>query len=198
MVSRAGRRPGNPDTKEAILLAARTLFAANGFNGTSVRQIAAAAGVDPAMIHHYFKSKDQLFLTTIQVGVDVPSKMARVLAGDPQNFGHNLLTTFLEVWDSEDGASLVAAFRSALSDPTTSAMVRDFITTAVLGTLVGALHLAPDEAPQRAGLIGSQMLGLVVGRYILAIPPLAAMPADKVVAAIGPTIQRYLTGSLGS
>ena len=195
-MTRSGRRPGNPDTKEAILSAARTLFASNGFNATSMRQIAAAARVDPALIHHYFKSKDQLFLATIQVSVDLPAKMAQVLAGDPDQFGRNLLNTFLGVWDSESGPALVATFRTALADPTTSLMVRDFISTAVLGTLVGALHLAPDEAPQRAGLIGSQMLGLVVGRYLLQLPPLAAMSAAQVVDAIGPTIQRYLTGPL--
>jgi AcrR family transcriptional regulator len=193
---RAGRRPGNPDTKEVILQAARSLFAANGFNSTSIRQIAAAAAVDPALIHHYFKSKDRLFLATVQVTVDIPSKMAQVLAGDPNRCGHKLVRTFLEVWDSDDGPSLVAAFRTALADPVTSLMVRDFITTAVIGTLVTAVHLAPDEGPRRAGLIGSQMLGLVVGRYLLGLEPLAKMPAPKVVDAIGPTIQRYLAGSL--
>ena len=196
MAARQGRRPGNPDTKDLILQVARQLFASDGFNSTSVRQIASAAGVDPALIHHYFKSKDQLFLATLQVAVDLPAKMAEVLTGDPNQFGRNLVRTFLGVWDSTDGPAMAVAFRAALADPKTSEMVRDFISNAVLHTLVGAAKLAPDEAPHRAGLIGSQMLGLVVGRYLLALPPLATMPAGRVVDAVGPTIQRYLTGSL--
>ena len=193
---RAGRRPGNPDTKDAILQAAKALFAANGFNSTSIRQIAAAAEVDPALIHHYFTTKDQLFLATIQVTVDIPTKMAQVLAADPRRFGYNLVRTVLEVWDSDDGPSLVAAFRSAFADPATTLMVRDFISTAVFSTLAGALHLAPDEGPRRVGLVASQMLGLITGRYLLGIEPLAQMPVSAVVDAVGPTIQRYLTGSL--
>lgn len=196
MVTRSGRRPGNPDTKDAIQRAATTLFAANGFNSTSMRQIAAAAGVDPALIHHYFTSKEQLFLATVQVSVDIKAKIAEVLAEDPAHFGTALVTSFVNVWDSDDGPAMVAAFRTAFADPGSSVLVRDFISTAVLGTLVGALHLAPDEAPRRAGLIASQMLGLAVGRYLLAIPPLAAMSARDVIDAIGPTIQRYLTGPL--
>lgn len=192
MVTRSGRRPGNPDTRNAILQSAKQLFAANGFSPTSMRQIAAAAGVDPALIHHYFASKDRLFLATIEVFVDIPTKLAQVLAGDPERFGWNLVATVLEVWDSPDGASLIVAFRAALTDAAAAAMVRDFLTDAVIASLVTALPLPPDDALRRAGLIASQMIGLLAGRYLLALPPLVAMPSDDVVAAVGPTLQRYL------
>ena len=196
-MTRSGRRPGNPDTRDAILKAARTLFADKGFVGASMRQIAAEAGVDAALIHHYFTSKDQLFLATIQVPVDIRATIGRVAIGPPEEFGTRLITTLLQVWDSDAGPSLVAAFRAAISDPTTSRLVREFVTTTIFGVIAGAMHMAPDEAPRRSALIGSQMIGLIVGRYLLALEPLAAIPAEQLVVSIAPTVQRYLTGPLG-
>jgi AcrR family transcriptional regulator len=192
-----GRRPGNPDTKETILDSARTRFAGHGFKGTSIRQIAAEAGVDPALVHHYFGSKDQLFLATIAVPIDPHAVIGPVLAAGPEDFGRHLVATLVRVWDSESGTALVAAFRAALSDPKTSTLVREFVTSTIFSMLAAVMHLAPDEAQRRASLIGTQMTGLIVGRYLLAFEPIRSMPPADVVAAIGPVVQHYLAGDLG-
>ncbi len=196
MVARQGRRPGNPDTRETILQAARSAFAANGFASTSIRQIANAAAVDPALIHHYFGSKEKLFLATVRVGVDIRAKIAEVGASRREDLGRVLIRTLITTWDSDAGISLVAAFRAALADPMTSRMVREFLTSVVLAELAAVMHLAPGEAPQRAGLIASQVVGLITARYLLALEPLASMPVESIVAAVGPTIERYLTGDI--
>jgi AcrR family transcriptional regulator len=195
-MSRPGRRPGNPDTKDTILSAARTLFATNGFKGTSIRQIAAAAEVDPALVHHYFASKDQLFLATVKIPLDLRSTLSSVLAANPADFGPNLVRTLLGVWSSEVGPSMVAAFRAALADPESSRMVQEFVGTTVLGTVSAAMHLAPNEAPRRTALIASQMLGIIVGRYLLLLEPLASMSAEDLISSAGRTVQHYLTGPL--
>ena len=194
--ARSGRRPGNPDTRQDILDAARKTFAELGFAGASMRKIAAASGVDAALVHHYFGSKEKLFLATVEVPVDLPKILAGVGAQGPEGLGVRLVTTVLGVWESPAGASIGAALRSALADPARARMLREFVLPQLVGPMLRPLELSPDEAELRTGLIMTQVLGMISGRYLLAIEPLASLPVDLLAANVGATLQRYLTGPL--
>jgi AcrR family transcriptional regulator len=195
-MARTGRRPGNQDTREAILAAARTAFAERGYDGASIRHIATSAGVDPALVHHYFGAKDQLFLATLEAPID-PGKLVReALTGDLDNLGARLVRMFLTVWDSPAGTAAAALMRSAVSHEWSARMLREFLTAQILRRIIDKVDPDPKEAPLRAGLAASQMVGLAMGRYIIKFEPLVNASREALVAAIAPTIQRYLTEPL--
>jgi AcrR family transcriptional regulator len=189
-----GRRPGSPDTREAILVAARGLFADRGFGSTSVRAIAAEAGVDPALVHHYFGSKEDLFVTALELPVDPRVLLAPVAALGPDGAAERLLGVFLSVWDDPETRVRLLAVVRRVFEPEGQALIRDGFLRVVIGPIGVALGI--DEPERRMPLVVSQMLGLIIVRYVLEIEPVASMPADLVVATYGPTIQRYLTGEL--
>jgi AcrR family transcriptional regulator len=193
---RTGRRPGNPDTREAILTAARDAFADRGYDGASIRSIATGAGVDPALVHHYFGTKEQLFMDAVGAPIDPREVLPRVVAGGKEEVGERLVRTMLSIWDSPAGAAGVALMRSALSHDWTARLMREFLTTQILRRVMRQLDLNPREAPLRASLVASQVAGLAMVRYVLKIEPLASARPDVVVAAVAPTIQRYVTGDL--
>jgi AcrR family transcriptional regulator len=195
-VVRTGRRPGNQDTREAILAAARETFADRGFDGSSIRSIAAAAGVDPALVHHYFGTKDQLFLDALQAPFDPATALTSVLDKGPDGVGERLVRTALSIWDSPAGVAAAAIVRSAVSNEMFARMMREFVMRRILRTIVRGLDLDPAEGTIRAGLVATQMAGLILMRYVVRIEPIASLPADVVVATIGPTVQRYLTAPL--
>ncbi|MGN9775683.1 TetR/AcrR family transcriptional regulator [Micromonospora sp. H33] len=198
MRRRTGRRPGNPDTREAILVAARAAFAERGFDAASIRSIAAAAQVDPALVHHYFGSKDQLFLTAMEAPVDPRELLPKVLAGDRAGIGERLVRTFLGVWDSPAGAAGVALLRSAVSNEWTARLLREFLTTQVLRRVLDHLDVDPAELPLRGSLVASQLVGLGMMRHVIRLEPVASAAPEALVAAVGPTVQRYLTGDLSA
>lgn len=194
--ARIGRRPGNPDTRQQILDSARSIFAGSGFAKASIRRIAAGAGVDPALVHHYFGSKDELFLATVHVEINPKTVLEKLAAGDIEELGTRVITAFLQVWDSPNGASLVAAVRTAIGDPGSARAFSQFITAEVISTLLRHLHYPPAEAERRGALVASQLLGVVIGRYVLSVGHLPEMQPAFLVATVGPTLQRYLTGEL--
>lgn len=180
-----------------MLAAARAEFAAVGYAGATVRAIARTAGVDPAMINHHFGGKHQLFLATLDLGgLDPTTHLGAVVAAGLDGLGDRLLTRLLAVWDSPAGAAAVAMLRTSMQDPQAAALVREFITTEVVGALSRAMgpEVSAVEACRRATLAASQVLGLVLLRYLLALEPLASAPHHELVASVGPTLQRYLEG----
>jgi AcrR family transcriptional regulator len=193
---KVGRRPGNQDTRGQIITAARQAFAEKGFAGASMRAIAAEAGVDAALIHHYFDSKQQLFLATVALPPELPRIVERVAAGSRSDLGERLVRTVLGVWDSELQPSLVAAIRTTLTDPALTRSVGEFLTLEVIGQVLRRDDLPAEEANRRAGLVASQVLGLLIGRYVLRMPVLADRETEDLVAEIGPTVQRYLDGRI--
>jgi AcrR family transcriptional regulator len=193
---RTGRRPGNQDTREAILEAARKAFAERGYDGASIRYIATSAGVDPALVHHYFGAKDQLFIAAVQAPVNPATIVPQVVAGGIDGAGERLVRAFVSVWDSPAGTSLAAIVRSAVQHEWSARMMREFLTRQVLSRAMRALHINPAEAPVRASLVASQMIGLAMARYIVKLEPLASADPETIVASLGPTIQRYLSGPL--
>lgn len=196
MRRRTGRRPGNPDTRTAILAAAREAFGERGFDSTSIRSIAAAACVDPALVHHYFGTKEQLFLETIQVPVNPAQFIPLMVAGGRDGVGERIVRTFLAVWDSPAGAAAAALLRSAMNNEWTLRLLREFVTTQILRRVLGQLDIDPVEMDHRGGLIATQMGGLAMIRYVIKLEPIASAPVDWVVAVVAPTIQRYVTGEL--
>jgi AcrR family transcriptional regulator len=196
MARRTGRRPGNPDTREAILAAAREAFAERGFDAASIRGIATSAGVDPALVHHYFGTKEQLFRACMDFPIDPAQVLPQVLDGGLDGIGERLVRMFLSVWDSPAGAAGVALLRSALSNEWTARLLREFVTTQMLRYVLPKLGAEPGEARLRASLVATQMAGLAMIRYVLKLEPLASAPPEVVISAIAPTLQRYITGPL--
>jgi AcrR family transcriptional regulator len=195
-MARTGRRPGNQDTREAILSTARKAFGEKGFDGASIRSIATGAGVDPALVHHYFGTKDQLFVASLQLPVDVDAVLSGLAAGGMDDFGERLVRTILGVWDSPAGSAAAALLRSAVAHEWTARLMREFLTTQILRRVLGHFDIDPVEAPTRANLVASQMLGLLVMRYIIKMEPITHMDVEDLARMIGPTIQRYLTEPL--
>lgn len=193
---RIGRRPGPSNTRETILDAARCAFAENGYDGTTVREIAAMAGVDPAMINHHFGSKEKLFLAALDTPIDPRAYIETVMVGPRDSVGQRLLETMLGIWDSPLGAAAVALLRTGLQHEWGAKLLREFLLNRVLAPIVRELDLPADEALWRTNLLASQVGGMIMARYVLKLEPLATASRQDVVAAIAPTIQRYLTGEL--
>jgi AcrR family transcriptional regulator len=194
-MARTGRRPGASGTREAILDAARRAFAELGYQQATIRGVAELAGVDPALVHHYFGTKQALFVAAVQLPVNPVEQLTAVLAGDPEQAGQRLVEAFLSIWDhAADRSPLLAIVRSAVGDEHAAAMLREFITEEVLGPI--AHRLGSPDARLRATLVGSQIIGLALARYIVKVEPLASAPVAQVAAAVGPNLQRYLTGDL--
>ena len=194
--TRTGRRPGNPDTRQAVLDAARATFAESGFDGASIRRIAGRAGVDPALVHHYFGTKDDLFMATVELPVNLPALLQRVGAAGLDGLGERLVTTILSVWESPAGAGLAGWLRTALADEGRARLLRQFLLASVAAPLAAAVGIPEAERERRIGLVMTQIVGLIVGRYLLSLGPAAALPPAQVVASVGDTVQRYLTGPL--
>jgi len=192
---RAGRRPGTSGSKETILVAARAAFAAGGYEGTSVRAVARAADVDPALVHHFYGTKHELFLAALQLPGDFTEALPALLNGDVERLGERLVQFFLGLVDTEETRGpLLTLIQAAMTNQQAAELLRVFVTEQIISRIVAVLDV---PAPQlRATLVGSQLVGLAVLRHVVRVPPLATAEATAVVAAVAPTVQRYLTGEL--
>lgn len=188
-----GRRPGAPDTKAAILDAARTQFAAKGLQA-SMRAIAAEAGVDAALVHHYFGTKDKLFIAALRLPVDPREVLSVVADGPIDSAAQRLLGAFLSLWDDPANQPALVALARTITDPAGGNLVNKGFLPLIVVPVVEALGV--DRPTERIPLVASQLIGLIVVRYLLRIEPLASLPADQVVDRIAPNIQRYLTAPL--
>ncbi|MGY1900173.1 TetR/AcrR family transcriptional regulator [Nocardia gipuzkoensis] len=195
--TRTGRRPGQSGAREAILAAARARFADVGFDKTSVRAVATDAGVDPALVHHYFGTKQQLFAAVVELPVD-PEVTLRIIEAAPlDELGETIIRAVVGVWDSPAGPGVVALVRSILAGTDDPSLARTFVLEVVLERVRLRIATPEDDGRVRVGLVASQMMGVLVGRKIIGVEPLASMPAGALAAAVGPTLQRYLTGDIG-
>jgi AcrR family transcriptional regulator len=183
------------DTRAAILDAASSRFAERGYDRATIRGIAAAARVDPALVHHHFGTKHELFLAAMRLPIDPTEIVRGILAGDRDRLGERIVATFLAVWDSPAGAAAAGMLRSAVSHEPSSRMLSEFIATSVLTPVVKQLGVR--DAKLRVNYVASQLFGLALARYILRLEPLASAKRERVVTVIAPTIQRYLAERLG-
>lgn len=189
-----GRRPGAADTRGEIVEAARAEFAERGYEGATIRGIARAAGVDAALVHHYFGGKEQVFVAAMELPFDPSTALPGVLAGEEAQLGERFTRFFLSIWSSADSrAPFLALLRSASTSESAAAMLRAFVEQALLGRVVAHLPPAPDRA-LRMTLAASQLLGMALMRYVVRVEPLASASEDEVVALVAPAIQRYLVG----
>lgn len=192
---RPGRPSGNSAARENILANARELFADNGFDRTSIRAIARAAGVDSALVHHYFGTKHELFAAAIRLPVSPEVVLGAIRNTPVEELGNTLPRVLLGLWDSDSGTALIAALRSLLAGPDVSLLQTFF------HDIIGAEVAPRVDNPVGSGRIrvqfaASQLVGIVVTRYLVGLEPMASASAEQIAATIGPTLQRYLTGDL--
>lgn len=188
---RIGRRPGQTGTRAAILDAATRLFGERGYDGASIRTIAAAAGVDPALIRHFFGDKDTLFATVVADRTIIFQQLAASLHGDQANLGERVADTYLGLWEQPATRPILMAIaRSATTSDKVARMLRD-----VLASRISEHAGEPDRDRTLLALAGSHLFGLAVARHIIKVPAIAQLAHEELAAQIGPTIQRYLTGN---
>jgi AcrR family transcriptional regulator len=187
--SARGRRPGPTETREEILAAAREMFADKGYDGTSLRAVARAAGVDPALVHHFFGTKEGVFVEAMRFPVDPSVLLPQLLALPRERLGETIVRTFLRIWgDADRRAPLLAMLRSAMTNERAAAMMREFVSSALLGRAGAATGVAHLNIQAAVG----QMIGVMILRYVLRVEPMASASEDELVELVAPTLQRYL------
>jgi AcrR family transcriptional regulator len=191
---RTGRRPGPSRTREEILQTARAAFAARGYDAVSIRAIARDAHVDPALVHRFFGSKESVFVAAMQLPIEPSRLVPAILTQGPDGLGERVVETLLTLYDKTDASAPFQAFlRAAVTNEQAATMLREFLTTEILGRVAAA---AADQPELRAALAASQILGLVMARYIVRVPQIVEAERSHLAACVGPTIQRYLTAPL--
>lgn len=184
-----------PGTRERILASARGEFAERGYDGASVRAIARGAGVDAALVHHYFGTKEQVFVAVIE-GAFAPARAVPGLLTtvDRGELGERVARTFLRIWEArETRAPMLAILRSAVNNERAAALFRDLVSRELLERTASVLP-APD-AELRVNLAAAQMVGAALLRYVIRIEPLASEPVEELVARLAPVVQHHLTGA---
>jgi AcrR family transcriptional regulator len=163
--------------------------------------VAAAAGVDPALVYHYFGTKEGLFREALEIPVDPEGLVAEIASAGPEQVPERLVRTFLRVWESpQTGPAMVSLLRRVLAAPESMDLLRNFVGTALVRTAADRLlgDVDATEAEARVGLVLSQLIGVVVARQLLVVGPLASMPIDHLTAALTPTVAHYLRGDLST
>ena len=194
---RRGRPAGSSNTRQRILTSARELFARNGISNTSIRAVAAAAGVDSALVHHYFGTKEQLFAAAVQIPIDPMDVIGPLREVPVEELGYKLPLMLLPLWDSEIGASFIATLRSILAGAEVN-LFRTFIQDIIAVEVGTRVDNPPGSGIVRIQFVASQLVGVIMARYILKLEPFASLPAQQIADTIAPNLQRYLTGDLSA
>jgi AcrR family transcriptional regulator len=191
---KTGRRPGSTETREQIAVAARSLFAELGYERTTFRKIAASAGVDPALVVHFYGNKEDLFRQVMALPPAIAEALERIAAGPRETVGRRLAE--LIVGALEDPASrtvVVGRIRCASTHPDAAALVRETVTRDLHAL---ASSLTDDRPDTRAVLVGAHVVGISLARYIVLVEPLASMSPSDVIELVAPTFQHYLVEPL--
>jgi AcrR family transcriptional regulator len=190
---RRGRRPGINTTRQAILDAARTRFASDGFAATTIRRVAADAGVNPSLVMQFFTSKEELFAAVMSISPKSLARISTVFDGPDEHLGERVVRAHLEVWEGapEDSEPLMAMLRGAIGNEQAGSQLREFIQARLLDAMGAEGGNAPDAA-LRAGLASSMLVGIVVGRRLVGVPILAEADTETLVAMVAPAIQSVL------
>ncbi|GAA1259198.1 TetR family transcriptional regulator [Sphaerisporangium rubeum] len=186
---RPGRRPGLTDTRNEIIAAARKVFADKGFDKATIRGIAREAGVDPALVHHYFSTKEGIFVAALSLPADPSKVLPLILQGPREEVGERLVRFLLTLTaDPAAREPVLALVRSATTNEQVVAMTREFLARAILDTVVETLGIPPI----RMEAAFAQMFGVIMLRYVLRVEPIASVDVEELVELLAPTIQRYL------
>jgi AcrR family transcriptional regulator len=192
-VGRRGRRPGTSTSRQAILEAARARFASDGFAATTIRRIAADAGVDPSLVMQFYRSKNELYAAVMSISADTLASLSIAFEGPDERLGERVVRAYLGVWEGgPDSESLMAMLRGAIANEQASAQLREFIQARLLD---GVRSRAADrhDAALRAGLASSMLVGVTMGRRIVGVPIIASADVETLVALVAPAIQSVLT-----
>jgi AcrR family transcriptional regulator len=193
--TKTGRRPGETATRAAILEAATAQFGSRGFDAATIRSIASEAGVDPALVMHFFGSKTDLFVAAIDWPFDPAEEVPRVVGDDQAGAGKRLVELFVSTWDADEKRNtIVALLRAAMNQDAAARQLREFIEIEILAPVLAAL--GSDQPELRANLVAVQLIGLGIVRHVLTFEPLASLPAPKVVDLVAPSVQRSLLEAL--
>ncbi len=192
---RPGRPAGTSDTRNRILASARELFASKGIRNTSIRAVAAAAGVDSALVHHYFGTKEKLFAAAVHIPIDPMDIIGPLREVPIEEIGYRLPSMLLPLWDSELGTGFIAVLRSILAGSEIN-LFRTFIQDIIAVEVGARVDDPPGSGVIRIQFVASQLVGIVMARYILQLEPFASLPPDQIARTIAPNLQRYLTGDL--
>lgn len=187
-----GRRVGPTETRGDILDAARDLFAAHGYEGASLRAIAARAGVDTGLIRHFFGNKQSLFAATVADRTVIPERMAAALLGPRETVGARVADAYFALWEDDETRSiLMGLIRSALTSDQGVGMLLEVIG----GRIQETAPFPPGKDGRMRGLAltSAHLVGVAVARHLLQVPMLVDMTREELVAAVGPSLQRYLT-----
>jgi AcrR family transcriptional regulator len=192
-VTRRGRRPGTVTTRQTVLDAARARFASDGFTATTIRLVAADAGVDASQVMQFFRSKDELFAAVMAVPASALARFDTAFEGPDEHLGERVVRAFLEAWegDAADSEPLMAMLRGAIVNQQAAEQLRDFIQSRLVHGTVGG----GDSAALRAGLASAMLVGIVTGRQVVGVPTLLAADTETLVATVGPAIQQILAGA---
>ena len=185
----AGRRPGSPATRREILDAARSVFLEDGYERASVRAIARRAGVDPALVYHYFDGKPALFVELLDLARDPREIMESAAAGGGVGRGARVVAGFLQAWEAGDptpGSRFRTAMQAVCASPEAATALREFLTERVWSRQLGTDD--PATVSARRGFVASQLLGVAFQRYVLRVEPYASATIDEVAALVGPVI----------
>jgi AcrR family transcriptional regulator len=192
---RRGRPAGVSDTRDRILASARELFASKGIRNTSIRAVAAAAGVDSALVHHYFGTKEKLFAAAVHIPIDPMDIIGPLREVPVSEIGYRLPSMLLPLWDSDLGTGFIATLRSVLAGSEVN-LFRTFIEDVITVEVGSRVDNPPGSGTIRIQFVASQLVGVVMARYILQLEPFASLPPEQIAQTIAPNLQRYLTGDL--
>lgn len=188
---RRGRRPGGTNTRAAVLEAARTRFARDGFTATTIRNVAFDAGVDASQVMQFYRSKDELFAAVMAIPPSALERFATAFEGPNEHLGERVVRAYLSAWEgnAEESEPLMAMLRGAIVNDNANEQLRGFIQSRLLD---GTHDRRDPDATLRAGLASSMLVGIVTGRRIIGVPTLAAADTDNLVVIVGPAIQQIL------
>ena len=190
-----GRRPGASGTREAIAEAARHCFGEVGYDRAGIRDVAERAGVDPALVMHYYGSKHKLFVSVMALPFSPETVLPALVRDADGDVGERFARFIVGVLERPDQRMvMVGMVRAAAAEPEIADLVRELVSARIVGGIAAGLD-APDAAA-RASLVASQIIGLIMARYVIRIDPIASLEPEVLVAALAPVMARYLTGPL--
>ena len=200
-MSPGGRRPGKLSARDDIIRAAREMFAEEGYDGTSLRAVARAAGVDAALIHHYFEGKPGLFMAAMALPFDPRQVQLDAEASGPLSTlpGAAVVEGFLTMWDlaKGTGSSFVSCVGAMAASPAVADAMREFVRARVWQHITPLEGESEETTDARRALVASQLMGLAYTRYVLRVPPISTASPAQIGRWVGPTLERYGGGDLG-
>lgn len=197
-MSAVGRRPGNADTRGEIIEAAKRVFAAKGYDGTSLRAVARDASVDPALVHHYFDGKSSLFVAAMALPFDPRQVKAQV--AEAEHSGAQTIESFLTMWDRAEGtgSSFTSCMAAMAASTSVADAIREFVNERVWSTISRNEGDSDAMALRRTAMVSSQLMGLAFARYLLRVPPMSTASPRDIGRWVGPTLDRYVKEPLSS